>query len=134
MGKTFRPNNKESILLSKIESSKERERRSAINGARDNIDALSNSVAMKLIENSLLETNNKNAVEEQIYKKIEELCKAEDFDVDYQTAPFRHMVPNPNILYPSSTMCCVWNTIRFWQNWKSRIVRIRLYPINQPMH
>lgn len=98
MGKIFRPNNKESMLLSKIESSKERERRVAIMGARENIDALSSAVAMKLIENNLIETTSKNAVEEQIYNKIEELCKAEDFDIDYQTAPFRNMVATPNIV------------------------------------
>lgn len=98
MGKIFRPNNKESILLSKIESSKERERRTAIMSAKENIDALSNAIAMKLIENNLVETTSKNVVEEQIFRKLEELCKAEDFDIDYQIAPFRNLIANPNVV------------------------------------
>ncbi len=98
MGKVFRPNNKESILLSKIESSKERERRVSIMTARDNIDPLSNAISMKLVESKLVETTSKNSLEAQFVQRIEQLCKADDFDVDYQIAPFRDLVPNPNIV------------------------------------
>ena len=70
----------------------------AINGIRDHIDQMSNQVAMKLIENKLVETTNKNGLEEQINKALETLSYAEDFDVDYEVAPFRKIVTNPHIV------------------------------------
>lgn len=98
MAKIFRPNNKESILLSKIESSKERERRVSINIVRDQAGSLSNSISMKLVENKLIETTSKNSLEDQILRKLDELGKADDFDIDYQIAPFRNLISNPNII------------------------------------
>lgn len=98
MAKVFRPSTRESSILSKIESSKEHARRMIINRVKENIEPLSNSVAMKLVENSLVETTNKNGLEEQIHNCLEKLVYAEDFDVDYQVAPLRQLVPNPNIV------------------------------------
>ncbi len=98
MAKVFRPNNKESILLSKIESSKERDRRMSINIAKDQTTQLSNSIAMKLVENKYIETTSKNSLEEQIFNKLEEITRADDFDIDYQIAPIRNLVSSPNIV------------------------------------
>jgi hypothetical protein len=98
MPKIFRPNNKESLLLSRIESSKERDRRLSINMVRDHGEELSNSIAMKLVENKIVETRSKNSLEEQISIKLNELIKSDDFDIDYQIAPFRSLVPNPNLV------------------------------------
>ncbi len=98
MAKIFRPNNKESILLSKIESSKERDRRLSINIAKDKATPLSNSIAMKLVESKYVETTSKNSLEEQIFNKLEEITTADDFDIDYQIAPVRNLVSSPNIV------------------------------------
>ncbi|BCS94776.1 hypothetical protein DSLASN_04080 [Desulfoluna limicola] len=98
MGKIFRPNNKESMLLSRIESSKEKERRIAIETARDNLEPMSNAVSQKLVENSLIETTSKNSLQEQIEKKLEALVKLDDFEIDYQIAPFRELVTAPNVV------------------------------------
>ena len=98
MGKIFRPNNKESILLSRIESSKEKQRRIAIDAARDNLEPLSNAVSQKLVENSLIETTSKNSLQEEIEKKLEKLSKLDDFEIDYQIAPFRELVAAPNVV------------------------------------
>jgi hypothetical protein len=98
MGKVFRPSNRESSILSKIESSKEHARRRTISAARDHVDELGNAIAMKLIENQLVETTNKNSLEEQIVKCLENLCRADDFDVDYMVAPYRQLVQHPNIV------------------------------------
>ncbi len=97
MGKTFHMGNRESKLLSKIETSKERERIRTINAVRDDIEGFSNKIAMKLIENGLIETVSKNTIQEQLSKCLDAMCKAEDFDIDYQIAPFRTLVSNPNI-------------------------------------
>lgn len=98
MAKVFRPSTRESSILSKIESSKERARRFAIGSIAECIDPLSNAIAMKLIENNLVETTNKNSLEEQIYKCLEKLSRAEDFDIDYQIAPYRLLIPQPHIV------------------------------------
>ncbi len=98
MGKIFRPNNKESMLLSRIESSKEKERRISIETARDNLEPMSNAVSQKLVENSLIETTSKNSLQEQIEKKLEALVKLDDFEIDYQIAPFRELVTAPNVV------------------------------------
>jgi hypothetical protein len=97
MAKLFYTGNREAKLLSKIETSKERERIRTISTIRDNVDAFSNKVAMKLIEKGLVETVSKSSVENQIARCLDALCKAEDFDIDYMIAPLRTIVPNPNI-------------------------------------
>jgi len=97
MAKLFYTGNREAKLLSKIESSKERERIRTITTIRDNIDLFSNKVSMKLIESKLVETVSKSSIENQIARCLDTLCKAEDFDIDYMVAPFRTLVSNPNI-------------------------------------
>jgi len=98
MSKVFRPSNREASILSRIESSKERARRFAIKGIIECIDPLSNAIAMKLIESNLVETTNKNGLEEQIHQCLDNLTRADDFDVDYQIAPFRNLVSQPHIV------------------------------------
>ena len=98
MAKVFRPSTREASLLSKIESSRERARRMAISSIAECIDPLSNAIAMKLVENHLVETTSKNSLEEQIYKCLDTLGRAEDFDIDYQISPYRLLVPQPHIV------------------------------------
>ena len=99
MSKRFRPSNLgESKIISKIASSKEYERRKSINAIAEKPEELSNYIAMKLVESGLVETTNKNSIEEQITHCLEKLIHADDFDVDYQIAPFRNLVSNPNIV------------------------------------
>ncbi|MDP2863092.1 MAG: hypothetical protein Q8N95_09900 [Desulfobacterales bacterium] len=98
MAKVFRPSNRESSILSKIESSKEYARRQAIHGIKDCVEPLSNAIAMKLIENNLIETTNKNSSEEQIRTCLEKLTRSEDFDIDFIIAPYRNLVVQPNII------------------------------------
>ena len=97
MAKIFYTGNRESKLLSKIESSKERERIKTISTIRDNIDYFSNKVSMKLIETGLIETVSKSSIENQIVRCLDTMCRAEDFDIDYAVAPFRTLISNPNI-------------------------------------
>jgi hypothetical protein len=98
MAKVFRPSSRESNILSKIESSKEYERRKAISSLRDFSDQLSNAVASKLVENSLVETTSKNSLQEQILMALEKLTRLDDFDIDYLVAPIRHLVPQPHVV------------------------------------
>jgi len=98
MPKMFRPSTREARILSEIESSREHARRKAIFKVKESIDSVSNALATKLIQSELVETSNKNAIEEQLHKCIETLAKADDFDIDYQIAPVRRLVENPNIV------------------------------------
>ena len=98
MAKIFRPSTREATILSKIESSKEYARRQTIAGIRDCLDPLSNTIAMRLIETHLVETTSKNALEEQIRICLEKLSRAEDFDIDYQTSPFRSLITQPHVV------------------------------------
>lgn len=98
MGKVFRPSNREFNIISKIESQKEHARKAAIISLKEHIEPLSNSIAMKLVENNLVETTNKNSLEDQLRRCLDNLIHSEDFDVDYQVAPLRQLVQNPNIV------------------------------------
>ena len=98
MAKVFRPSTREATILSKIESSKEYARRQAIAGIRNCKEPLSNAIAMRLIETNLVETTSKNALEEQIRICLEKLSRAEDFDIDYQTSPFRSLITQPHVV------------------------------------
>jgi hypothetical protein len=98
MGKVFRPSSRESTILSKIESTKEYMRRLAINRARDCSEPLAGAIAMKLVENNLVETTNKSALDEQLLNCLEKMNRLEDFDLDYQIAPIRNLVPQPHIV------------------------------------
>ena len=98
MAKVFRPSSREAKILSRIESSKEYARRKAIGSIRDCIEPLSNAIAMKLVESNLVETTSKNVLQEQILNCLDNLSHASEFDIDFQNAPFRHIVPQPNVV------------------------------------
>jgi hypothetical protein len=98
MPKIFRPTTRESSILSKIESSKEHLRRLTIGGVKDCAEPLANAISMKLIEKRLVETTNKNALDEQIKKCLDKLGRSDDFEIDYQIAPVRNVVPHPQIV------------------------------------
>jgi len=59
---------------------------------------LAGAIAMKLLENNLVETTNKNALDEQLTNCLEKMNRLEDFDLDYQIAPIRTLVPQPHIV------------------------------------
>jgi hypothetical protein len=98
MGKVFRPSSRESTILSKIESNKEHLRRLAISRVRDCSEPLANTIAMKHVEKNLIETTNKSTLDEQINKCLEKMNRLDDFDIDYQIAPLRHLVSQPHIV------------------------------------
>ena len=98
MAKIFRPSTREASIISKIESSKEHARRMAISGIKDCVGDMANAISMKLVENNLVETTSKNALDEQIRLCLDKLNRAEDFDIDYQIAPYRNLVPQPHVV------------------------------------
>ena len=53
---------------------------------------------MKLVESQLVETTDKNGLEEQIVKCLDDLSRADEFDIDYLIAPYRQLVKHPNVV------------------------------------
>jgi hypothetical protein len=98
MAKVFRPSSGESRILSRIETSKERARQLAIQQVRNVLDPLSNALAMKLIEGKLIQTTSKDDIEKQIAASLEKLTRSDEFEIDYQIAPLRTLVPRPNVI------------------------------------
>ena len=98
MGKVFRPSSRESTILSKIESSKEHMRRLAINRVRDCSEPLAGAIAMKLVEKDLIETTNNTALDDQLKNCLEKMNRLDDFEIDYQIAPIRNLIPQPHIV------------------------------------
>jgi hypothetical protein len=98
MAKVFRPSSGESRILSRIESSKERARQFAIQQTKNVAEPLSNAVAMKLIEEKLIQTNSKEDIEKQIARALEKMARSDEFEIDYQIAPLRKLVPRPHIV------------------------------------
>jgi hypothetical protein len=70
----------------------------SINKVKECLEPLANAIAMKLIENNLVETTNKGGMEEQIQQCLNKLTHADDFDIDYQVSPFRQLIHQPNIV------------------------------------
>ena len=98
MAKLFRPGRGESRILSRIESSKERARQLAIEQVKNVLEPLSNSLSMKLIEEKLVQTTSKDDIQKQIAASLQKLTRSDVFDIDYQIAPFRNLVPRPHIV------------------------------------
>lgn len=113
MSKRFSTENAgEKRLISRIESSKELERRRSVQAVGDVIEPLSRSLANKLVENEIVETGNKNSLEEQLAYSLDKLNRAEDFDIDFQVAPFRNVVSAPNIVSLYITAFVIEHLIR----------------------
>ncbi|CAN2041192.1 conserved hypothetical protein [Candidatus Magnetomoraceae bacterium gMMP-15] len=98
MAKIFRPSRRESRILSEIESAKFQARKKSITSIKDHLEDLSNALAMKLVENEIIETDNKSSIEEQLTKCLKKMTHAEDFDIDYQIAPLRNLIKSPNVV------------------------------------
>lgn len=98
MARDYRPNVRESSVISRLDSAKEAARAKAINKLYEVGEDLANRVAMKLIEEKLIETKNKKELERQLAGCIKVLITSEDFDVQYQIAPLRSLVRRPNFI------------------------------------
>ena len=98
MARDYRPNIRESNVISRLDSAKEAARAGAINQLYEVGDDLANRIAMRLIEEKLIETKNKKELERQLAGCIKTLVAAEDFDVQYRIAPLRTLVRRPNFI------------------------------------
>ena len=96
MARDYRPNARESAVISKLDHKKEAQRNRMLSELRDHHETLSDFIAIKLIEDNLVETTNKEELENQIYLCLENLLSAEEFEINLQTANIRTLVPRPH--------------------------------------
>jgi hypothetical protein len=98
MSRDFRPDSRESAVISKLDHAKENQRVNALNLLRQHLDEVSLWIAIKLIEERLVETTSKDELERQIQIALQMLLSADEFDLQFQTANLRAIVPRPHFV------------------------------------
>lgn len=98
MAREYRPNVRESAVISRLDHAKESQRYHAMNNLRQNMEELAALVSIKLIEERLIETTSKTALEEQIGFALQKLLESEEFEVRFATANLRALVPRPHFV------------------------------------
>ncbi len=98
MAREYRPNARESAVISKLDHAKESKRINALQLIRVHHEDLSSIIAIKLIEEKLVETTSKQELQQQIHYCLANLLNAEEFEVQYQTAGIRTLVPRPHFV------------------------------------
>jgi hypothetical protein len=96
MASDFHINYREETLISRLENSRQSAWGRQLLQLEDCRGELSKRLAIRLIENNLLETNNQKDIEEQMLACLSQLLQAEDFEIQYALAPMRAMVERPN--------------------------------------
>ena len=92
----FSTNYREENLISRLESSRASAWGRQLGQLSDCADQLAQKLALKLVDEKLIETTNIADVEEQLGWCLSELLQAEDFDIQFAIAPLRNLIPRPN--------------------------------------
>lgn len=98
MSRDYRPNARESAVISKLDHAKESQRYNALSLLRQNLEDLSSRIATKLIEERLVETTSKDDLDGQIQIALQRVLTAEEFEIQFETANIRTLVPRPNFI------------------------------------
>lgn len=98
MAREYRPNARESAVISKLDHAKESQRYNALNLLRQNLEDLSAMIAIKLIEDRLVETTSKDDLDAQIQIALQRVLSAEEFELQFETANIRTLVPRPHFI------------------------------------
>jgi len=83
-------------MVNRLDRAKEHERTNGLRRLRDNMETVAKDISIKLIEGHFVETNRRLDLEDLIYGQLEKFVEAEDFEVQYQIANVRRVVPRPN--------------------------------------
>lgn len=98
VSREYRPNARESAVISRLDHEKESQRYNAMNLLRQHLDSLSDRIATKLIEERLVETTSKDDLESQLHFAMETLLTAEEFEIQFHIANVRSLVPRPHFV------------------------------------
>ncbi len=96
MASDFHVNYREETLISRLENSRQSAWGRQLMQLDDCRFDLAKKLAIRLIENHLLETTSQKDIEEQLLNCINQLLQAEDFEIQYAVAPLRSLVERPN--------------------------------------
>lgn len=95
-GGGFSTNYREENLISRLESSRQSQWSRQLHQLNDVGEQLAQRLAMKLVDEKLVETTNQRELEQQLSGRLNELQDAEDFDIQFAIAEIRNLVPRPN--------------------------------------
>jgi hypothetical protein len=98
MSRDFRPDSRESAVISKLDHDKENQRVNVLNLLRQHLDEVSLWIAIKLIEERLVETTSKEELERQIQIALQMMLSSDEFDLQFQTANLRGIIPRPHFV------------------------------------
>ncbi len=98
VARDYRPNVRESAVISKLDHAKESQRANAMHLLREHLEEVSAMVVMKLIEDRLIETTSQKDMLDQVRRCLETLLESEEFEVNFQTANIRTLVPRPHFV------------------------------------
>lgn len=94
----FRPDGKEAAVISKLDYAKEAQKMKALRLLKRHLDELSEKITTRLLEARVIETTSKIELERQINLCLQSLLTADEFDIKYQTAEIRNLVPRPHFV------------------------------------
>jgi len=98
VAREYRPNARESAVISRLDHAKESQRYHAMNQLRENLEEIADRISMKLIEERLIETTSKADLDDQIQSALQKILESEEFDIQFATANLRTLVPRPNFV------------------------------------
>ena len=96
MSAEFHTNYREETLISRLENSRQSAWGRQLSQLGECIEELSQRLALKLVDNHIVETTNQQEVEGQLAIGLNDLLQAEDFDIQYLIAPVRNLMDRPN--------------------------------------
>ncbi len=94
----FRPDGREAAVISRLDHAKEAQKMRALRLLKKHLDELSERITTRLIEVRAIETTSKIELERQINLCLQTLLTADEFDIQYQTAEIRNIIPRPNFI------------------------------------
>ncbi len=94
----FRPDGREAAVISRLDHAKEAQKMKALRLLKKHLDELSERITTRLIEVRAVETTSKVELERQINICLQTLLTADEFEIKYQTAEIRNIVPRPNFI------------------------------------
>jgi len=98
MAREYRPNVRESAVISRLDHAKESQRINALNLLRQHLEEVSWRIVTKLVEERLVETTSMDDLEGQIQQALQTMLTSEEFEIQYQTANLRTLVPRPHFI------------------------------------
>lgn len=97
MARHINPSNATNRTIDAIDRKRDRERMVLLKKARENSRELAVALVQRLLDQSILETNDVMAIQEAIDHQLRTMGDLEEFEMRYKIAPIRNLTQDPNI-------------------------------------